>query len=93
MNTPTFLLAASDCQSGLMALAAGPLRDYTHSCTDYPWSQTYHQYMDTATELDCDLYFQYIPAHISITPDEQVNNILLAYHDAQVFSLGCNANE
>jgi hypothetical protein len=80
----TNIFIGTDCQSGLMALAAGPLRDYTHPCTDYQWSQTYSQYMDTASELDCDFFFHYIPAHVGITPNEHVNDI--AYHDAHVFS-------
>jgi hypothetical protein len=87
----TNIFIGTDCQSGLMALATGALCDYTHPCTNYPWSQTYCQYMDTAHELNCDFYFQYIPAHVSITPNEQVNDI--AYHDTQVFSSAMQMNQ
>ena len=85
------IFIGTDCQSGLMALAAGPMRAYTHPCTDYPWSETYRQYMDTASDLDCDFYFQYVPAHVGIAPNEQVNDI--AYHDAQVFTPAMQMNQ
>ena len=35
------IFIGSDCQSALTALAEGPLQDYTHSCTNIPWSTTY----------------------------------------------------
>jgi hypothetical protein len=78
------IFIGSDCQTGLRALAEGPLRDYAHSCTHLNWSSTYQTYLDTATNYDCHFHLQYIPAHVGIEPNETVD--LLAKHYASTFS-------
>jgi hypothetical protein len=69
------IFIGSDSQSSLMALNAGPLHDYHHSCTGYNWSDTYKSYLDIATTLNCHIYYQWIPAHVGISPNEEANDI------------------
>jgi hypothetical protein len=78
------IFIGSDCQSGLQALAQGPLHDYMHGCGNLNWSSIYKSYLDTATAYDCVFHLQYTPAHVSIKPNEIVNNLAKEY--ARTFS-------
>jgi len=82
------LFVGSDSQSSLMAMSAGPLRDFDHSYSGYDWSQLFHSYVSTANDLDSHIYAHWIPAHVGILPNEEVNNIAGDYahnfpHDIQ----------
>jgi hypothetical protein len=83
------IFIGSDSQSSLMALSASPLRDYRHSCTGYDWSETYQSYVNAANITDSHLYFQWIPAHVGITPNEETDTVVHDHadffpHDVQV---------
>ena len=78
------IFIGSDCQSGLQALAAGPLRDYMHGCGNLSWSSTYKSFLDTATAYNCSFHLQYIPAHVGIEPNEIVDSLAKEY--ARAFS-------
>jgi hypothetical protein len=43
----------NNCQSGLRALAEGPLHDYGYSCSNLNWSSMHKTYLDTATTYGC----------------------------------------
>ena len=74
-----WIFIGSDCQSMLIALAQGPLRDYQHSCTKITWSTTYQSYLHVTNTYDCNFHIQYIPGHVGIQPNEVVDHMVKMY--------------
>jgi hypothetical protein len=79
------VFVGTDSQSSLNALDAGPLRDYSHSCTGNDWSATLEPYAMTADLYDLHYHFQYIPAHIGIEYNEMADHE--AKNSVQLFTL------
>ena len=73
------IFLGSDCQSALVALAQGPLRDYQHLCTKIEWSTTYNTYLHVADTYDCHFHLQYIPGHVGIQPNEVIDQLAKSY--------------
>jgi len=73
------VFVGSDSQSSLMALAASSHRDYHHSCTGYTWSHMYEKYLDVANEHTIHFHLQWIPSHVGIEPNEQIDDIVGHY--------------
>jgi hypothetical protein len=75
------IFVGCDSQSSLMALNAGPLRDLRHSPTGYNWSHTYKSYVDIANELHSTIHLQWLPAHVGIAPNEEVDDVARDYSE------------
>jgi len=76
------VFVGSDSQSSLMALAAGSHRDYHHACTGYTWSHTYEEYLDVANEHTIHFHLQWIPSHVGVKPNEEIDNVIGNYSSA-----------
>ena len=74
------IFVGSDCQSALIALAQGPLRDYTHLCTNICGHLlTNPSFLKLPTNTIVLFHIHYIPGHVGIQPNEIVDQLAKSY--------------